>query len=124
MAQIKWLGEDELHGSGAGPSFTTAFGGIKFPKGENVEIRSHAFVQKALNNQFFEVSDPEDVDDAPQVEKKNKGGRPRKEKQVGPTVTEWVEAGYLASNYPPDGFEPNSSPEEIAAAVEKEKASA
>jgi len=65
MAKVTWLGEDELHGGGAGPSFTTAFDGIKFPKGEAVEIRSRAFVQKALNNQFFEVEDADDVDDAP-----------------------------------------------------------
>lgn len=77
MAQLTWLGEDDLHGGGAGPSFTTAFGGIKFPKGEAVEVRQHALVQKALNNPYFEVSAPDDVDDAP-AEPKNKGGRPRK----------------------------------------------
>lgn len=76
MAQVTWLGEDELHGGGAGPSFTHAFGGIKFPKGEAVDVRSHALVQKALNNQFFEVESAEDVDDAPG---KRKPGRPRKE---------------------------------------------
>lgn len=78
MATLTWLGEDELHGGGAGPSFTHAFGGTKFPKGEAVEVRSYAVVQKALGNQFFEVSDADDVDDAPKPEK-NKGGRPRKE---------------------------------------------
>lgn len=78
MAQLTWLGEDDLHGGGAGPSFTEAFGGIKFPKGKPVEVRTHGFVQKALNNPYFEVSDPDDVDDAPQAEKKNKGGRPSK----------------------------------------------
>lgn len=76
MAQLTWLGEDDLHGGGAGPSFTEAFGGIKFPKGKPVEVRTYGFVQKALNNPYFEVSDPDDVDDAP--EKKNKGGRPSK----------------------------------------------
>lgn len=78
MAKLTWLGEDDLHGGGAGPSFTTAFGGTKFPKGEAVDVRSHAIVQKALNNQFFEVEDADDVDDAPEAPKK-KGGRPRKE---------------------------------------------
>lgn len=81
MAKLTWLGEDEMHGGGAGPSFTTAFGGIKFPKGEEVEVRSHAIVQKALTNQFFEVEDADDVDDAPQAPR-NKGGRPRKEPEV------------------------------------------
>jgi len=78
MAKVTWLGEDELHGNGAGPSFTVAFDGIKFPKGEAVEVRRHAFVQKALNNQFFAVEDADDVDDAPD-KPKNKGGRPRKD---------------------------------------------
>jgi len=80
MAKLTWLGEDELHGNGAGPSFTMAFGDIKFPKGEAVEVRSYAIVQKALNNQFFEVEDADDVDDAPQAAPtRNKGGRPRKD---------------------------------------------
>lgn len=77
MAKLTWLGEDEQHGGGAGPSFTTAFGDIKFPKDDPVEVRSYAIVQKALNNQFFSVEDADDVDDAPQV--RNKGGRPRKD---------------------------------------------
>jgi hypothetical protein len=80
MATLKWTGEDDLHGGGAGPSFTHAFGGIKFPKGEAVEVRSYAIVQKALNNPFFEVEGEDDVDDAPQATPvRNKGGRPRKE---------------------------------------------
>lgn len=83
MATLTWLGEDELHGGGAGPSFTTAFGGTKFPKGEGVEVRSYAIVQKALNNPFFEVDGPDDVDDAPKPEK-NKGGRPRKDEKLEP----------------------------------------
>lgn len=75
MAKLTWLGEDELHGEGAaGPSFTKAFGDIKFPKGEAVEVRSYAIVQKALTNQFFEVDDAEDVDDTPG--EKRKRGRP------------------------------------------------
>jgi len=86
MAKLTWLGEDDLHGEGsAGPSFTKAFGDIKFPKGEPVEVRSHAIVQKALNNQFFEVEDADDVDDAPQAAPvKNKGGRPRKDAEPKP----------------------------------------
>ena len=72
MAKITWLGEDELHEEhgNAGPSFTHALGGIKFPKGQAVEIRQHALVQKAINNPFFEVDNEDDVDDAP--------GKPRR----------------------------------------------
>lgn len=82
MAKVTWLGEDELHGGGAGPSFTTAFDGVKFPKGEAVEVRIHAHVQKALNNQYFDVENPEDVDDAPGAQKR-KPGRPRKDETEG-----------------------------------------
>jgi hypothetical protein len=57
MAQLKWLGEDELHDGVAGPSFTTAFGGIKFPKGEAVEVQDEEIVAKARKNQYFAVSD-------------------------------------------------------------------
>jgi len=39
----------------------------------------------------------------------------------GPTVGEWVEAGYLAANYPPEGFASRSSQEEIDAAIELQK---
>lgn len=78
MAKLTWLGEDELHGEGAaGPSFTRAFGDVKFPKDEPVEVRSHAIVQKALNNPYFSVEDADDVDGAPAP--RNKGGRPKKE---------------------------------------------
>lgn len=61
MAKLTWIGEDELHNGGAGPSFTTAFGGIKFPKGEAVEVSDEAIVAKARNNQYFKVAG----DDAP-----------------------------------------------------------
>jgi hypothetical protein len=68
MAKLTWLGEDELHGEGAaGPSFTRAFGDVKFPKDEPIEVRSYAIVQKALSNPYFEVEDADDVDDAPQA---------------------------------------------------------
>ena len=56
MARIKWKGEDELHDGRAGPSFTTAFGGIKFPKGEDVEVLDKDIIAKARKNIQFEVS--------------------------------------------------------------------
>ncbi len=34
----------------------------------------------------------------------------------GPTIEEWMDRGYRASNYPPHGYAPVSSAEEIAAA--------
>jgi hypothetical protein len=44
------------------------------------------------------------------------------EAEDGPTVAEYVSAGYLASNYPPRGYASRSTAEEIAAAVAAEKA--
>lgn len=40
----------------------------------------------------------------------------------GPTVEEFVAAGYRAENYPPQGYESRSTPEEIAAAIEAQEA--
>ncbi|NGO50434.1 hypothetical protein [Allomesorhizobium camelthorni] len=40
----------------------------------------------------------------------------------GPTVAEYVAAGYLASKYPPEGYASRSTPEEVAAAVAAEDA--
>lgn len=54
MPKITWLGEDEP--GVAGPSFTTAFGGIKFPKGEAVEVSDKDMIARARKNRFFEVS--------------------------------------------------------------------
>jgi hypothetical protein len=62
MARITWLGED---GDGtAGPSFTTCFGGIKFPKGTPVEVSDPDHVRRAQGNSFFsvEVEEPDPVD--------------------------------------------------------------
>lgn len=42
-------------------------------------------------------------------------------RQDGPTVADFVAAGYKASNYPPHGYASRSTAEEIAAAVAAEK---
>jgi hypothetical protein len=36
---------------------------------------------------------------------------------AGPTVEEWVAAGYSAAAYPPSGYAAKSTPEEVAAAI-------
>lgn len=38
----------------------------------------------------------------------------------GPTIAEWVDSGYRANQYPPSGYAPNSTPDEIAAAIKFE----
>jgi hypothetical protein len=54
MAKLTWLGEDT--DETPGPSFTTAFGGVKFPKGQPVEVTDKDIITRARKNQFFEVS--------------------------------------------------------------------
>lgn len=54
MAKLTWLGEDGPEVPG--PSFTTAFGGIRFPKGEAVEVTDKDTIARARKNPFFEVS--------------------------------------------------------------------
>ena len=39
----------------------------------------------------------------------------------GPTIAEFVAAGYLAVNYPPEGYASRSSQEEIDAVIEAQK---
>lgn len=63
MTTLTWKGEDELHNGGAGPSFTTAFGGIKFPKGQAVEVTDPDMIRRAKGNRFFTVSEGEDHSD-------------------------------------------------------------
>jgi len=60
MAKLTWMGEDDLHDGAAGPSFTTAFGGIKFSKGQPVEVTDKWIIGKARHNQFFEVEGPDE----------------------------------------------------------------
>ena len=54
MAKLTWKGEDGP--DVPGPSFTIAFGGIKFPKGEPVEVTDKDTIARARKNPFFEVS--------------------------------------------------------------------
>lgn len=50
------------------------------------------------------------------------GERPQPDLRTdGPTIAEFVEAGYLAINYPQNGYASRSSQEEIDAAIEAQK---
>ena len=57
MAKITWRGEDDLHEGAPGPSFTTCFGGIKFPKDRPVEVTDKEIISRAHANRFFDVED-------------------------------------------------------------------
>jgi len=41
-------------------------------------------------------------------------------REDGPTIAEYVAAGYYAANYPPEGYASRSTPEEIEAAIASE----
>lgn len=45
-------------------------------------------------------------------------------REDGPTIAEYLAAGYLAENYPPQGYVSRSTPEEIAIAVAAHAAAA
>jgi hypothetical protein len=58
MATVTWLGEDSKDKKGneiAGPSFTI-WRGVKFPKGQPVEVSDKTMLAKAKTNQFFKVN--------------------------------------------------------------------
>ena len=76
MAKLTWLGEDELHNGAPGPSFCIGFGGIKFPKGEPVEVMDKDIIARAQRNQFFEVEDGDEFTPTHPAAKRR--GRPPK----------------------------------------------
>lgn len=47
---------------------------------------------------------------------------PEEKRKEGPTVQEYVAAGYFARNYPPIGYESRSTQEEIDAAIAAQEA--
>ena len=76
MAKITWLGEDDLHDGAPGPSFCIGFDGIKFPKGQPVEVTNPDFINRARKNQFFDV-DGEDEFVSTHPEPKRRGRPPK-----------------------------------------------
>lgn len=53
----------------------------------------------------------------PAVHEAYEGGSASELRRDGPTVEEYVAAGYHASSYPPSGYASKSTPDEIAAAI-------
>lgn len=76
--------------------------------------------QNILAGEEFEVS----AEDAKSLERRGLAHRAETDKDAlredGPTIAEFVSAGYAAKSYPPAGYASRSTPEEIAAAVSKE----
>jgi hypothetical protein len=59
MAKVTWLGEDDLHEGAPGPSFLTGFG-MKFPKGQPVEVTDNSILDRLRHHDFFEVEGPDE----------------------------------------------------------------
>lgn len=79
MAKVTWLGEDRLHGEDVGgPSFTT-WAGVRFPKGQPVDVTNAMAIRKAKANQYFKVEDVEGdpVDETPQPAQRRRGRPPK-----------------------------------------------
>lgn len=86
------------------------------PVGDDVPAaeRDVAIIRNPVTDQPKMAPDPLDHDANGQP-----GGAIRTD---GPTVAEFVAAGYPAKNYPPAGYASRSTPEEVATAVDAEKA--
>lgn len=56
MAKITWLGEDDPVNDIPGPSWNT-WNGIRFPKGQPVEINDAGMIASARQNQFYRVEE-------------------------------------------------------------------
>jgi hypothetical protein len=69
MVKITWLGEDSEEMPG--PSYNT-WNGIKFPKGQAVEVSDTYMIAKARKNQFFRVTEEETIMEAKEHEAETK----------------------------------------------------
>ena len=56
MAKITWKGEDDPVNDIPGPSWNT-WNGIRFPKGQPVEINDPGMIASARDNQFYIVAE-------------------------------------------------------------------
>jgi hypothetical protein len=56
MVKITWLGEDDPVNDIPGPSWNT-WNGIRFPKGQPIEINDAGMIASAKQNQFYRVEE-------------------------------------------------------------------
>jgi len=66
VAEITWLGEDDLHEDGNGPS-RNAWNGITFKLGEPVTVKNDRMIAKAKGNRFYSVENEREEDAPPEV---------------------------------------------------------
>jgi hypothetical protein len=80
MAKITWLGEDDPVNDIPGPSWNT-WNGIRFPKGQPVEINDAGMISSARQNQFYRV------EEATKPREKIDEAQDKDERQDPPQVT-------------------------------------
>lgn len=98
--------------------------------GDDGSVTAGMILKDMTNNRFDELEKKGLVREATDKEVKA-GSKHAFEKddtdkllEDGPTIAEYVAAGYLASNYPPEGYASRSTEKEIAAAISAEKKAA
>ena len=101
-----WSVENPHPGFGKDPNILNEYGHTKYPMFVGNVIVNNPEEEKAARGE-------------PSVPEAGWGKAPEL-KQDGPTVHEYVAAGYLAKNYPPKGYASKSSEEEIKIAVDEE----
>lgn len=106
-AEIKNFGKYSVAnphpGFGKDPNIMNEFGHTKYPKWVKGKIANNEAEEAELMGE-----DKAAWGEAPTL------------KEDGPTIQEYVAAGYKAKNYPPKGWASKSTPEEIAKAIEEE----
>lgn len=76
-----------------------------------------------IDESFFKATQRMSADDAGPTA----SGKPSWDaglRKDGPTIEQWLDAGYTAEDYPPSGFEAKSTPEEVEAAAAAHKPAA
>ncbi len=80
-------------------------------------------LRRHIGDKLYEEGDQRDADERDVAHLVRNGvlrpaiGEAASLRDDGPTVADYVAAGYLAENYPPQGYASRSAPEEIAEAV-------
>jgi hypothetical protein len=106
----RWDVSNPHPGFGKDPNILNEYGHTKYPMWVTAKDGTRIIVKNA--EEEAELAKP----------KEDAWGKPPELKQDGPTIQQYVAAGYKAKDYPPAGYASKSSPEEIKAAVDAEEA--
>ena len=110
----KWDVSNPHPSFGKDPNILNEYGHTKFPMWTFSKIENKRII---VNNEMELAQHSEEAKPA-----EAGWGKPPELKEDGPTIHEYVAAGYLAKNYPPKGYASKSSEEEIKIAVDEEVA--